>query len=548
MLVYEPLSEEEKMLVAILLDPSGSELAEFLYEDPNSLGNRYRLWDFQWPYYHCRETLQVDASGRGVGKSVSARLRACAFPFNYPGEDMLITAPEKSHLSLVTDGVEAALLKYRLLRSMLKDGGENAKANGIRQSPHFQATFDNGAKILSRLPGRDGTGVKGPHPLVIELDELQDFPERGFTELTETIKMSEPNAVWRCHGVSNGVGDLHFKLTSEVDELAKVDEDDPTATWNFFVHRYIAPHRPTWNHLERNAKIKLYGGEDNPNYIRNIFGEPGSATNPVFVLARLMACVRRDDVYNQTIYKHITITESDRLRALEQDLEIEELLTIPVGHLGQEYTSYWAGMDVGYTTDPSEVLLYGTTTNAAGKEVDRLLLRLTMTMLESPIQRRLIKKVFDLFGPRLRRWGMDATGNGKPIAQELSHMPDIGKRIAGYGFSEKRTTGFADRPLEKGETLEDLVIVEPVLKFATRTLRQWVDAGNLELPFDQDLLRQWQMMNKKPKSEDEVMKTSGGADHTFDAARMYALAKGLEQIEIMLKKPAKREEVLDAFF
>lgn len=546
MAVLERLTEEEAALVAILTDPSGSELAEFAYRDDQSYGGRYRLWDMQWPYYHCAEKYQVDASGRGVGKSVSAVLRACAFVFNFPGQEMLVTAPELSHLSLVTDKVEENLLKYRILKEMLKDGGRNAKANGIRKSPHWQVTFSNSAKILSRLPGRTGKGVKGPHPLAIELDELQDFPRRGFTELTETIKISEEGAIWRCHGVSNGVGDIHYELTSQEKKIA--NDDDVVARLPFFVHRYIAAHRPTWNDAERAAKIAMYGGEDSPDYIRNIFGEPGSASNPVFVLSRLMACVRMDDVFNKTLYQHVTIDEPARMAAERNDLMIEELWNPLPALTDSMYTSYWGGMDVGFTTDPSEVLIFGTTIGKNGKEVSRLVLRMTLKQLKASDQLKILAKVFATLGHRLQRFAMDRTGNGRTISELAADLPDMADRIVGYGFSEKGPVAFDDRPLERGEKPEDLVIEKIYVRFATEVIRKWVDENLLELPYDVELLGQLQMMNLAPKGENVVEKSSGGADHAFDAIRMFVLAKALEPITRMLEKPKKREPVLDIFF
>lgn len=548
MSAIKALTEDEKYLVAILMEPSGSELAEFLFED--NFGDpsvypygRYRLWPMQWPYYHDDSKYQIDASGRGVGKSVSAVLRTCAFPFAHPGEEMLITAPELSHLKLVTDKVEESVLKYYLLRLLLPNEGRNQRANGITNSPHFQIMFTNGTKVLSRLPNRDGKGVKGPHPLVIEQDEIQDYPERGFTELTETIRISEEGAMWRIHGVSNGVGDLHYRLTETT------DPDMP-----FKVHKYIASHRPTWNDEERKAKIKLYGGaEDHPDYVRNIFGRPGSAHSRIFVLRRLMACVRNRESaeaiqYNEDVYRHIKLNDEYRGKMeRENGLTIEDLIDIPMAQLNEKYSSYWGGMDIGYTTDPSEILIFGTYISDENKAVDRLLLRLTLERFDSPHQRAVIAHVFDLFGPRLRRFGMDKTGNGLPIYQEMLGDPELADRIAGYNFASKVTVDFEDRELEPGESEKDLEIKKHVVDFATDELRNSVDAGTLELPYDQTLLKDWQMQNEAKKSnEAKARKYWGGPDHSLDAARMYIAAKSLQSVEELLRAP-KQEPVIARF-
>lgn len=550
MAALEALTEEEAALLSILTDPSGSELAEFMYVDEGSPDRRYRLWDFQWEYNHCEEAFQVDALARGLGKSVSSVLRSCAFVFNYPGREMLITAPELNHLSLVTDKVEENLLKYRLLREMLPGAAKNARNNGIKKQPQFQASFVNGAKLLARLPQLSGKGVKGTHPIVIEQDELQDYGRKGFMELIETIKASDDGAMWRAHGVSNGVGDIHYELTHGK------NPDLP-----FYVHRYIAAHRPTWNDNERRSKIAIYGGsEEAPDYVRNIFGEPGSIHNPVFVLARLMACVRINQdawatEYNDEVYTQIKITDEYRKKMVGEGGSIADIIQLPMGHLDRdEYSSYWAGMDVGYTTDPSEILVFGVVQRRGQPDLHRLLTRISLVRISAEHQVDAIAHVFDHYGTRLRRFGMDKTGNGLPLFQILKTLPNVGPRLAGYGFSEKKPVEFDDRELREGEKPEDLVIVRSVIDFATDELRKAVDAGTLELPYDTELLGQWQgqgiqtVRSARNPGESAVRRYVGGADHTLDAARMYIAAKQLDGIEKLLEKPAKRAPVLDMFF
>ena len=90
------LTDEEKYLAAIFDDPSGIELAEFLWVDEEQPDRCFRVWDFQWTWYHNESTYQIDQAGRSLGKSMGIQMRAFAFPFNYPGQEMLITAPESS--------------------------------------------------------------------------------------------------------------------------------------------------------------------------------------------------------------------------------------------------------------------------------------------------------------------------------------------------------------------------------------------------------------------------------------------------------------------
>lgn len=151
------LDEEDCYLAAILDDPSGIELAEFCWIDEEQPDGCYRVWDFQWSWYRNEDTYQIDWAGRSLGKSVGIQMRAFAFPFNFPGQEMLVTAPELNHLRPVTDKIEHLILSHRLTRELLP----RQRGNGINHQPQFQVHFTNNSRIISRLPQRDGKGVKG---------------------------------------------------------------------------------------------------------------------------------------------------------------------------------------------------------------------------------------------------------------------------------------------------------------------------------------------------------------------------------------------------
>lgn len=533
------LDDEELYLAALLDDDSGIDLAELTWIDEESPDRCYRVWDFQWPLYHCRRTYQIDQMGRGLGKTVGIVMRAFAFPFAHPGAEMLITAPELNHLRTITDKVEHLLLYSRLGQEMRPKN----KGGGINHQPQFQATFINNSRIISRLPQKSGKGVKGQHPLIIELDEGQDYPEPGYVELIETMKSATPGAQWRIHGVSRGVRDTYYRLTQS---------DNPALP--FYVHRYIASHRPSWGDKERQAKIAIYGGtEEHVDYRRNIFGEHGDAHNPLFVLARLMACVRIAESawateYNEDVYAQIRVND-ELLR--KSQLPIASFLNLPGSHLAETYASFWGGMDVGYTNDPSEILIYGQVKRRGKPDLMRLLTRVQLQRIAVDDQVDAILGLFDYYGPRLRRFGMDKTGNGLPLYQTLMRRPAIQERIAGYGFSEKKPVAFEDREPVGKEKPEDLVIEKHVITWATDQLRMYVDTQSMELPYDIELLSEWQGQSvvtvRDTSNQDNTRKSfAGGKCHTLDAGRMMVAAKDLLSIELALT-PRSQEPVLDLF-
>jgi hypothetical protein len=540
--VIAKLTDEECYLIGLMDDPSGIDLAEFMFidETPGKEDPCFRLWDFQWSWYRCEETFQIDQAGRSLGKSMGIIMRAHAFPFCYPRQEMLITAPELNHLDPLTTKIEEKFIHgSRFSRAMLP----KQKGGGIKHQPQFHATFINGAQIMGRLPNRDGRGVKGQHPLVLEHDEGQDYPRQGWMELIETMKHGVPGAQWRVHGVSRGVRDMYYRMTSE-------HADVP-----FYVHRYMAMHRPTWSAEERKQKINIYGGSrDNPDYKRNIYGEHGDVTNPVFVLARLMACVRMNEstwasTYNETIYNLIKI-EGESL----EDRPIESFLSFPKLHQMADYTSYWAGMDIGFTNDPSELLIFGTIKQKVGDvavDVMRLLSRIHLMRISAPDQEKVIEAVFAFYGPRLRALSMDKTGAGLPIWQHMDAKPDIRARIKGYGFSEKRAVAMDDRELVGKEKPEDAVIEKNIIAFATDKLREYVDSKMIELPYDQELLTEWQgqtvvYSRDEGSSSGAKKQYGGGSFHTLDAGKLVVLGKELEAMEEM-QRTRKPAPVFDVF-
>lgn len=541
------LDEDECYLAAILDDPTGIELAEFCWidETPGKSDPCYRAWDFQWSWYHNEHTYQIDQAGRSLGKSQGILMRAFAFPFNYPGQEMLITAPELNHLGPIVDKLEDKLLTIRLGREMLP----KRKGGGIKHQPQFQASFQNGCVIMGRLPQKDGKGVKGQHPLVLESDEMQDYPEQGWKELIETMKASVPGAQWRAHGVSRGVRDVYYRMTENA---------NPDLPW--YVHRYMAMHRPGWSEQERRSKIAIYGGSrDNPDYKRNIYGEHGDITNPVFVLARLMACVRINEStwateYNENVY---ALRKLEWERVDRSGMPIEAHLQLPGNHLLPGYKTFWGGLDVGFTNDPSELLVFGMI-HSKDKDADvlRLLTRVHMMRIPAHEQARVIDAVFAFYGDRMKALSMDKTGNGLPIWQETirgGRLHQHEQRLKGYGFSEKKAVEFDDRPLERQETMADAVIEKNVIEFATDELRKLVDGGLVEFPFDQELLTEFQGQQVVYGGRDEgvaarrTTRYGGGSFHTLDAAKLMVLGKSLESIEAILGRKRRMGPVLDAF-
>jgi hypothetical protein len=471
-------------------------------------------------WYKDNSTHQIECSGRSLGKSLSIKMRMFAFPFLHPGAEAVVTAPELVHLLPIIGLIENQFLSTRIGREMLPRG----KNNGITHRP-FEMDFLNGSRILGRIPQKDGKGIKGTHPLWLEMDEAQDYPEPGWAEIIETLKQGSPGAVWRAHGVTKGVQDSFYKTTQ------------PDS--GFKVHRYCAMWRPTWSEAEREQKIKMYGSRNAPDYRRNVLGLHGDASQPIFVLSRLMqnVCQDQSDPYNTDIYQNIRITHE---MIEDAQAHITHFLDFPSTH--KQYKTIWAGMDVGYTQHPSEILVFAEE-NVKGKEsVFRLLTRIHMERVSHQDQVAAILHVVSWY--KVKAFSMDRTGLGLPLFQDIQqHDAKAAHLIKGYNFSEKIPVEI-DESIEIDEfkgNIEDALIKRNVLEASTDILRDMVDNKRLILPWDRDLIGEFQGQTYYVKRDNINMygkrSFSTGSFHALDAARMAILGWSQERMEMLVKKP-----------
>lgn len=598
--VLDNLTEEEAYLFAVLSDMSGLDQAEFLWVDNSSDDNLFcpkcgtnrngvhlhehsdleqyeweekypspsgcfRAWAYQWPWWRDRSLLSIDQCARSVGKSLSIKVRACAFPFLFPGQEMVITAPELVHLEPIVSLIESQMYSTRTLKEMLPRG-----KSAVTHRP-FQMNFINNARIIGRIPQISGRGVKGIHPIWLELDEAQDYPHAGWVELRETLKRGFGGAMLRAHGVTKGVRDDFYEVT----------QDTPDNKWK--VHRFAAMWRPNWTDAEREEAIQKYGSREDPDYRRNVLGLHGDKTNPIFVLTQLMKSVDSDKLsdYNTGEYFHVPV-KSEQLELFGQ--EITDVLDFPAGHLTyagktpRDRTEhpkaiYWCGMDIGFTIDPSEILVFVEHRPKVNSShsVLRLLTRISMTRMPHREQIQAIMHTIDFYRPKA--FAMDKAGNGLTIFQEMSehfeafragdlekvpgwmHRYDLGlavTAIKGYNFSEKLLVDF-DPAVETSpfDTTSDLVtkagMKRNAKEYATDVLREMVDRQGIYLPWDDDLLKQFQGGTwTSNRSMDAYGRRifSKGNDHVLDAARMVALGWSQFSIEELTKKRAP-EPVLD---
>lgn len=527
MAVVEALTEEEKYLICLLQDESGIDQAEFLLYDEERDDRRWRAWPFQWRWYRCNDQRQISASSRSCGKSSSLKLRALAFPFLHPQGQMLITAPEGIHLNAITIQIENMYNSYTLLEEMLS----KTRKQGITHRP-FDMVFANGAEITGRIPQISGKGLKGMHPLWLEMDEAQDMPEAAWKEIFETLKRGHHGAVWRAHGVTRGVRDDFNKFSQP---------ENGWTVWNF-----PAMWRPTWTTEERDQKIQEYGSKDAPDYIRNILGRPADEISPIFVLNRLMAVVddNQSSDYNESEYV--------KLRIVGEELEesgVDALLDFNYAHISK-YKRFWLGADIGWVQSPTEILVFAEVPaheiypkkKKSEDSALKLLMRVQLLRAKVQDQAEIFLRMTEHYKPVL--FCFDSTGAGQPLYDLIQHTdPAVAKVIKGYNFAEKIVVDI-DSAIEvdeyKGDLVKEAGIKREVLEISTDRVREFVDGQRIRFPWDKDIISQFQGANwVANKSRQDHMgrrrNFSKTNVHILDATRMAVLGFSNYALDEFLK-------------
>lgn len=546
-------NEEDLLLIAMLQDPVFA--PELCWRDPSNheYGGCYRVRDYQYPLFRVEDNYAGFACARSVGKTESIKARAFSHVFRRTAENLLLTAPELIHLLPLTDAVEERLQDTRLTREFLDTRGGKT---GFTHRP-FGADFIDGTKIVGRIPRLSGTGVKGQHQPDLMIDEAQDYPERGWVEVHETVmkdhvdRDGNPDFRYMFYGVHSGARDSGF--------FKRIGGDS-----GFKLITVTAIQRPGWGKAEKDAAKAAYGGTSNPDYRRNIYGEPGAASSAFFVTARLMACVDQgppngrpeDSKYNSLEY-------------VKQDLRWEEVadLLLPIHQvldLPGSYGNIYMGADLGLNESPTVISCFS---HEKVKGVDRLKL-LRLYKLHRFTSRRIRETFYALgnhFGSKLIANGIDATGLGNPIWQEMQddeiapqHLLDVTR---GYFFNAKVPVGIEATNVRedsqgnlrdqygssvKKETdewgQERYVVTMPMIEAGRRYLREMVDSGFMLLPFDPEITTDMQgETQQRVKSVGERTKLSKpNAFHILDSFTGMAMGFKAETVEeaLAVNRPA----------
>lgn len=202
----------------------------------------------------------------------------------------------------------------------------------------------------------------------------------------------------------------------------------------------------------------------------------------------------------------------------------------------------------GNTIAPSAIVIFSEVSEKGKDPMLKLLGRILMRRIKTMDQAAAIIHLIDTYRPLA--FAMDSTGVGLPLLEliqdQAKNHPELGfvvERIRGYNFSQKIVADFDDTvevdpddPL----SLQKSEIRRSVLEHSTDVLRTLVDEQRLQLPWDTELIGEFQGQAVTysrdaldPYGRKKLF--SSGFYHSLDACRMAALAYKQNAIEQLLK-------------
>ena len=456
----------------------------------NRDGSPRSYWPHQEQDLLCPGRHIIHLDGRDVGKSVCISTDALHFAFTTVGGQGLVAAPHQGHLDSLIEEIEFQLdANPDLMRSI---GVNKYGKPKIIRKPYFRLEFTNGSILYFRPAGAYGDAFRSLHVERVWVDEGAWLTEKAWKALRQCLKAG---GRLRIYSTPNGLRDTtYYRLTTSS---------------SFAVFRWPSWLNPGWNTERERELLEFYGGRDSAGWQHEVTGEHGKPSYGAFSLEHLTLC-RRDVVE----YQKITIT-GEELRGCQSEVETHDRLEMLLNLMPQTGV-FWIGGDLGYTNDPTELVVFQEA-ESGERRVLRLVLRLHLEHVAYPNIAQTLALLDRYFSPA--GIGVDNGGNGLAVVQELLSLDKykdlaLEGRLQGFDFGGTTTLAIRDGREIKKRTKE----------LMTSLISGALQRRELILPAD-DLEIEDQFTTHTYTLHDGRVVYSKGNDHIIDAVRCAVLSR-----------------------
>lgn len=484
-------NESEDDLLRLVASPTAFGEAFLFNRDRQP--RRYRA--YQVDDLEAREPRIVHLDGRAVGKTIDLATLLLWFAVTHPGKSTLVAAPFQGHLDTIVEEIEHQVDSSDVIRESLATNSKGYPK--ITRKPYFEIAFTNGAIAYFRPAGSNGAAFRSLHVDFLLVDEAAWIPEQAWKALRQCLN---EGGQMRVYSTPNGMRDTtYYRITQSKD-------------WRVF--RWPSWIAPDWTPAREHDLVEFYGGKDTPSWQHEVAGEHGKpaygAFNPVQVVRAL---AELED------YQQVNIT-GEALEGCTTEAElrerVERVLNLAGGH-----GTYWLGGDLGYTSDPTELVLF----EEDERGVLTLVLRVHAEHIPYPVITEMIALIDRVYAPL--GIGVDRGGNGMSVVQELIGLDKyrdlhIAGRLVGYDFGATMVVGEDDRghPIRKR-----------VKELMTQLITDALNGRRMVLP-KQDVLIEDQLCTQTYSLTENGVVYSKGNDHIIDAIRCALLRRAQERSDL----------------
>lgn len=456
----------------------------------NRDGSGREYWPHQIEDMHCDERNIVHLDGRDVGKSIVLTTDAMHFAFTTRGGQGLIAAPHQGHLDTLIEEMEFQLdANPDLMSSIAITKYGKVK---IHRKPYFRVEFTNGAILYFRPAGAYGDAFRSLHVDRVWVDEGAWLTEKAWKALRQCLKAG---GKLRIYSTPNGLRNTtYYRLT---------------LSSQFKVFRWPSWLNPNWTDHRESELLEFYGGRDTSGWQHEVAGEHGKPSYGAFNIEYLNLC--RQELLE---YQKVTIS-GEELRDCESEDESYDRLEMLL-NLMPQVGMFWIGGDLGYTNDPTEIVVFQEI-EVGDRSVLKLVLRNHLEHVSYPHIAQVVSLLERYYTPV--GIGVDNGGNGLAVVQELLTLDkykllQLEGRLHGYDFGGMTTLAVREGQEVKKRTKE---LMTSLINGALQRRQMILPADDLEIE-DQFTTHTYTLSNGN-------VIYSKGNDHIIDAVRCAMLVR-----------------------
>lgn len=491
------VSSEEMRMGLSLRDPvmwGGSYLK-------NRDGSPRGYWPHQVDDLKCEDKNIIHLDGRDAGKTVNITTDALHFAFTTRGGQGLIAAPHQGHLDTLSEEIEFQLNSNdELMRSIALTKYGKPK---ITRKPYFRLEFTNGSILYFRPAGAYGEAFRSLHVERVWVDEGAWLSEKAWKALRQCLKAG---GKLRIYSTPNGLRDTtYYRLTTSS---------------SFTVFRWPSWINPSWNKERELELLEFYGGKDTAGWQHEVAGEHGKPSYGAFNIEHLNICRQELMEYRKVVISGEDLSDCE---TEEQSYDRLEMLL----NLMPQTGVFWIGGDLGYTNDPTEIVVFRED-EFGDRRVVTLILRIHMEHVSYPHIAQMISLLERYFTPV--GIGIDNGGNGLAVVQELltldKYKPlQLEGRLRGYDFGGMTTLAVREGREIRKRTKE----------LMTSLINGALQRRQIVFPADDSEIEDQFTTHTYTLSNGNIIYSKGN-DHIVDAVRCAMLAHGQGRLDAVTEE------------